>query len=440
MGVDSFLRRSRLDPSRLDFPAACTAFLDELARGLDGRPSSLPMIPTYIETARDLPRGQRVIALDAGGTNLRVALVSFSPEGAPVVENLARHSMPGVDQPIGRDEFFRALASFVLPFVGKADRIGFCFSYPAEILPQKDGRLIQFTKEIKAQGVEGELIGGGLARALSAAGAHGQPRIILVNDTVTTLLAGRNAVPGRRFDSFVGVVCGTGFNVAYVEANSLIRKTPGLDPAGLQVVNTESGSYSRDALGPVDDAFDATTINPGRYRHEKTISGAYLGSLALFAARAAARDGGLGATTGAGSPGSAAAALEPVNALSTRELNDFLLTPDDMRHPLGAACSRMSSASAAAMYRVCDTVVERAAAHVAVNIAAVVLKTGRGLDPRYPVCVTVDGTTFWQLRSFKSRVETFMRRLLSGRRLRAWEITGVDDAPLLGAAIAALTN
>ena len=258
MGVDSFLRRSRLDPSRLDFAAACTAFLDELARGLDGRPSSLPMIPTYIETARDLPRGQRVIALDAGGTNLRVALVSFSPEGAPVVEGLARHSMPGVDQPIGRDDFFRALASFVLPFAGKADRIGFCFSYPAEILPQKDGRLIQFTKEIKAQGVEGELIGGGLARALSAAGAPGQPRIILVNDTVTTLLAGRNAVPGRRFDSFVGVVCGTGFNVAYVESNSLIRKTTGLDPAGLQVVNTESGSYSRDVLGPVDDAFDAT--------------------------------------------------------------------------------------------------------------------------------------------------------------------------------------
>src|SRR5579864_2355558 len=259
MDVESFLRKSRLDPSRLDFEAGCTAFLDELARGLDGRPSSLPMIPTYIETARELPRGQRVIALDAGGTNLRVALVSFSPGGAPVVEDLARHRMPGAEQVIGKDEFFSALASFVLPFAGKADRIGFCFSYPAEILPQKDGRLIQFTKEIKAQGVEGELIGGGLARALSAAGAPGQPRIVLVNDTVTTLLAGRNAIPGRRFDSFVGVVCGTGFNVAYVESNSLIRKAQGLDPAGLQVVNTESGSYSRDTLGPVDDAFDATT-------------------------------------------------------------------------------------------------------------------------------------------------------------------------------------
>ncbi len=431
MTIDAFLRRNRLDPGRTDLAAGCTAFLDEMTRGLQGRPSSLPMIPTYIETIREVPRGEKVIALDAGGTNLRVALVGFDGKGAPVVEDLTRHRMPGVDAPISRDDFFRALASFVLPLAGKADRIGFCFSYPAEIMPQKDGRLIQFTKEIKAQGVEGELIGGGLARALSAAGARGQPRIVLINDTVTTLLAGRNAIPERRFDSFVGVVCGTGFNVAYVESNALIRKTAGLDPAGFQVVNTESGSFGRDVLGPVDDAFDAATINPGRYRHEKTISGAYLGALCLFAAQRAAREGHLGA--------GAAEALEGIGALSTRELNDFLLAPDDTRHPLGGVCARIPG-GAAALYVLCDRIVERAAAHVAVNIAAVVLKTGRGGDPRYPVCVTVDGTTFWQLRGFRSRVESFLRLLLRGRRARAWEITGVDDAPLLGAAIAALTN
>jgi hypothetical protein len=33
-----------------------------------------------------------------------------------------------------------------------------------------------------------------------------------------------------------------------------------------------------------------------------------------------------------------------------------------------------------------------------------------------------------------------MRAFLAKRNARAWEITSVDDAPLLGAAIAALTN
>jgi hypothetical protein len=37
-------------------------------------------------------------------------------------------------------------------------------------------------------------------------------------------------------------------------------------------------------------------------------------------------------------------------------------------------------------------------------------------------------------------VESWIRTLLSGNRARSWEIASVEDAPLLGAAIAALTN
>ena len=46
---------------------------------------------------------------------------------------------------------------------------------------------------------------------------------------MATLLAGRNAQPGRHFDDFIGVVCGTGINVAYVESHRLIGKVPGLE-------------------------------------------------------------------------------------------------------------------------------------------------------------------------------------------------------------------
>jgi hexokinase len=431
--IERFLRRNRLHPGSIDLPGICHAFMEEMSRGLEGRPSSLPMIPTYLETSRAVHRGERVVALDAGGTNMRVAVVSFDDKGAPVIEDLTRHRMPGVDAAVSRDEFFRAMADAVRPHVRGTDRIGFCFSYPAEITPEKDGRLIQFTKEIKATGVEGQLVGAGLSQALAQGAPDGaRARIILLNDTVATLLAGRNALPGRRFDDFIGLVCGTGLNAAYVERNALIRKTTGIDPEGSQVVNTESGSFARGAGGPVDDAFDATMANPGRYRHEKSISGAYLGALCLFAAKAAARAGCL-------SP-AGARRLEGVPGFSTRELNDFLLYPDNAENPLAAAVVGQPGEDARALYILCDAIVERAAALVAVNLAAIVLKTGKGRDPRYPVCITVDGTTFWQLRSFRIRVESWMRGLLSGHRARAWEITAVDDAPLRGAAIAALTN
>lgn len=425
--VRAFLKRNRLDPASLDLQGFCRAYREEMDRGLQGRPSSLPMIPTYIETSRELPRGRRVIALDAGGTNLRVASVSFAESGEPVIEGLTRHHMPGVDSAVSKEGFFSVLADAVRPHLRDSDRIGFCFSYPAEITREKDGRLIQFTKEIKAPEVEGQLVGAGLAQALSL---DSKEKIVLLNDTVATLLAGRNAVPGRRFDSFIGLVCGTGLNAAYVERNALIRKIS-MGDDGSMVVNTESGSFARGARGPVDDAFDATMNNPGRYRHEKTISGAYLGALCRFAALSAARAGVLSAE--------AARRIEQAASFSTKDLNDFLLYPDRTDHPLGAAVAGRPD-DARALYVLCDTIVERAAAMVSVNLAGVLLKTGRGLDPRYPVCITADGTTFWQLRTFRVRVESWMRRLLSGDAERAWEIASVEDAPLLGAAIAALTN
>ena len=431
--LDQFLSANRALSADLDYGAFVDVFQEEMTAGLQGRPSSLPMIPTYIETEREIPAGQRVLALDAGGTNLRAAVVSFDASGSPVVEDLSRHRMPGIEREVSREDFFATLAGAILPLARRADRIGFCFSYPAEIQPDKDGRLVQFTKEIKAKGVEGQLIGAGLAQALQTLGAPRPSRIVLVNDTVTTLLAARNGEKGRRFSAYVGLVCGTGLNSAYVESNKAISKLRGPDPAGAMVVNMESGSFARGPVGAdVDGGFDATTANPSRYRHEKMISGAYLGALCLFAVRRAAADGLLSSAAGP--------ALERLPSLSTQELDQFLRTPDDRGHPLGAACASLPDTDAVLVYRVCDALVERAASMVAVTLAAVVLKTGAGQDPRYPVRIAADGTTFWQLRSFRDRVDCRMRALLSGGRERAYEIASVTDAPLLGAAIAALTN
>jgi len=63
----------------------CDAFLDEMEKGLTGKKSSLAMLPTYIGTERELPRDMPVIVLDAGGTNFRIAAVSFGQVGAPEI-------------------------------------------------------------------------------------------------------------------------------------------------------------------------------------------------------------------------------------------------------------------------------------------------------------------------------------------------------------------
>ncbi len=53
-------------------------FTYEMIKGLEGRESSLRMIPTYIEAENDFLTDVPVLAIDAGGTNFRAALIRFS--------------------------------------------------------------------------------------------------------------------------------------------------------------------------------------------------------------------------------------------------------------------------------------------------------------------------------------------------------------------------
>ena len=205
-----------------------------------------------------------------------------------------------------------------------------------------------------------------------------------------------------------------------------------MDPAGSQVINTETGSFGLTPTGIVDEAYDATTATPAKYHHEKMISGAYLGALGLLTIKKAAQAGCFSADASRG--------IQALRELSTKDFNDFLHRSDSGDNPLGALCLRLPAEDRTALLRLLDALVERAALLVAFTISAIVLKTGKGRDPVVPVCITVDGTTFWQLLSFPQRVKAHMGRLLAGERARAWEITSVSDAPLLGAAIAALTN
>jgi hexokinase len=59
-----------------------------------------------------------------------------------------------------------------------------------EITPDADGILLSFSKEVDAPDVVGKAIGKGLRDALSAKGCKYDGPIVMLNDTVATLLSG----------------------------------------------------------------------------------------------------------------------------------------------------------------------------------------------------------------------------------------------------------
>jgi hexokinase len=338
--------------------------------------------------------------------------------------------MPGVERELGRAEFFEIMAGYLKDVADAAKNIGFCFSYAVEILPNKDGRLIRFSKEVKAPEVYGQLIGENLNRAMSAAGMPGDKHIVLLNDTVVTLLAGVGW-QNKAYSSYIGFILGTGTNCCYVESNANIKKKKDLDGTQSQIINTESGGFARCHRGKIDAAFDRTTTNPGVHKFEKMISGAYLGPAFLCTAKKACEDGLFSDAVTEG--------LARVSALDTKDMSEFMQYPygDNL---LAKVCRAGDGDDALTLYHIADRLTERAAKLTAVNLSAMAVKCGQGTDPTRPICIVAEGTTFYQMKTLKPRVEFYLKQHLENKHGIFTEIISVENATLIGAAIAGLTN
>jgi hexokinase len=125
--------------------------------------------------------------------------------------------------------------------------------------------------------------------------------------------------------------------------------------------------------------------------------------------------------------------------LQTKDVNDFLCSPCGS-NPLAEICAARTITDRVTVLYLLDGLIERAAKLVAALLSSVVLRTDKGKNPCEPVCITAEGTTFYELKSLKAKIESYLRSFLQEQHGRYMEIVNVDNATLIGAAIAGLTN
>ena len=182
MTAAEFIKSNGLTATERDFRRWMRAFQEEMTAGLSGEKSSLRMIPTFL-SAEALPKeGAPVIVLDAGGTNLRVALMEFVPGQGPRETYFQTVPMLGTQGKLTAQEFYNGLAALVAPIADKSEHIGFCFSFPCEILPDLDGRVLHFDKEVDVEGAEGTVLGEGLRAALERLGKPHRHSLVVIID------------------------------------------------------------------------------------------------------------------------------------------------------------------------------------------------------------------------------------------------------------------
>ena len=423
---EEFLKDNGFIPAaEIDRQAMIGTFISEMEKGLKGEKSSLMMIPTYVGVNGKIPQGAKAAVLDAGGTNFRGGIVTIPP----AISDKQNQPMPGTKGEVDEETFYKAFADEVkrvLP-LATTKKIGWCFSYPAEATPSLDAKLVHWTKNIQAPAIIGQYVGAELLKRL------GGGEIAIVNDTVATLLAAKATEGDKTYSSYIGFILGTGTNSAYVEKNKNILKLEGADADGSMIINAESGGFDKIETSAFDKAADAKTGNPGVHIFEKLIAGAYLGPIGLEIYKAAAKAGMFSAK--------AAAAIGGLGALETMDFDNFCaeFKKEGRDNVLDSIFADADDAKLAR--RLGIPVFERAAVLTAIHLAAFVIKSGEGNDPAAPVAINADGSTYYKTRAipFDATVRKELDDMLVNRRNIHYAITPqVDDAPMVGAGIAAM--
>ncbi|KAI8388245.1 uncharacterized protein BYT42DRAFT_491468 [Radiomyces spectabilis] len=262
-------------------------FVDEMGKGLDHDGATVAMIPSFVPGKPTGKETGTYLALDLGGTNLRVCKVVLLGDGKydihqrkyVVSETLKRGKMHDLC-----DFIAECVGAFLSEQHTSTDserlKLGFTFSFPIFQTSMNRGVLKQWTKGFACSGAVGKDAALMLQEALHK--KHINVDIVaIVNDTVGTLMAHAYQEP----DTMMGVIMGTGANISYCEKIANITKWKQQDHGSAEemAINMECGAFDCERrVLPVtvyDQRIDRQSLNVHEQQHEKMIAGMYLGEI-----------------------------------------------------------------------------------------------------------------------------------------------------------------
>lgn len=417
--LESFLKKYKMASSDIDPFKTLSRFKEEATKGLmrTGPISecSIPMIATFLNPNASEKENEKVIVIDAGGTNLRVGLACFN-KGAWQIDEISEEKMPGIEREYSKDEFFDYIAKMTIPYLDKAKNIGFCFSYRVEMNKDLDGKLLAWNKEIKAREVVGEYVGKSLLDAIKKY-SNLDRKIVVLNDTTSVLLGGATLDKHHEFEKYVGAIYGTGFNCCYIEETKNIKKISGLDNE-LMIINTETGNFNGFSRGLFDEELTKESAYPLDALTEKMTSGKYLSTLIYKALKQAIKDGLISNKT----------VISASDDFSLPMVSESLVDDEVLK------CNFESDEDLEFFKGICLELIERASKIVATTISAFSIMSN--VDR---IGIIIEGSTFYKLPTFKEKFEKYLKEILDEYRIE-YKLFDGRGKILLGAAKAAMSK
>ena len=383
---------------------------ERIEEGLTKDGMEILAIPTYITPKQDITNG-KVLALDWGGVNFRAAIVEFKNGKPLILEIKTSHLSQKETTNFKQNDLYAAMANVIKQLETLDEtvkNIGYCFSYPARCEKNGDATLLHWAKGISISDMQGEykeptqnnVVGGTLLEYLNKNINTKFENIKVINDTVACLFGGLSEAG---YDNYIGLIVGTGTNMAALMHSDKIEKLDNDDKNGnLIPVNLESGGFFPPYLTIIDGLVDAMTNNRGEHRFEKAISGGYLG--------------------------------EMFKTVFMHEKIKYDFDGEDLSKTITDNPYNYSKEKV----DVARCIAERSAKLVAASIAGLAQTLVNQDHTTKKIALAADGSVFWKTPSYKKMVETELKSLLPAGVII--EIIDEMESPnLIGSAIAALS-
>ncbi|RKP26495.1 hexokinase [Syncephalis pseudoplumigaleata] len=443
--LDQIAQAFTVDDAQLDgiFAAMSAAMND----GLAAYGSTIAMIPTHVVGRISGQETGTYLALDLGGTHLRICAVHL--RGGGEIDMSSRkftvpdtHKINATGRPLF-DYMAECIRQFVeqeasLPALspGQAYSLGFTFSYPVHQTAVDRGTLLTWTKGFNLP----DVVGRDVAQLLQAALArYGLPVKVaaLTNDTVACLLAQAYRNPTAQ----VGLIVGTGNNAAYYEKIGSIGKLHEPNNPQEMIINTEWGAFDTERRVLPRTMFDARidrlSPHPFKQQFEKMIGGQYLGELLRqvildFIDRRLLFDG------------KSSGDFNQELTLHTEylALMEADTTPERtqvqnvLEAIMGLPAGKTTLGERMLVQRLCQLISTRSARLCATALAALVSKRPDKLDSLEQLSIGVDGSLFERYPRYADHMAAVLHHHL--KLSHKVSLSLIKDGSVIGAALATL--
>ena len=425
-------------PSPESVASLIRKFQAEIERGLDGENSSIAMHPSYVSR----PTGREVgefVALDMGGSNVRVTVVELAGDGVIGVKQHETLRLSRIDGEAA--DLFDPIAAFIGSVLeeGRNYDLGFIFAFPTDQAGVNRGRLTKWTKEFAFRGVEGNdvsaLLEQSIARQTGTIPALKSVSVTaLANDTVGVLVTG--AYSDSRCD--MGLIVATGTNMAVAVDRTLVNRPlpPTVGNPDEMLFNMECGNFDGviSIQTPYDRILDAESDSQGQLL-EKMISGRYLGEIVrLVVADVLSEGRGLTGWNGLNS------VFRVPYGFTTEHLSDIAHDETPELAGVGMLLNRLGVGAVgiherSVFKKICQLVAGRSARMVAMSIAATTLYIDPLLESQH--VVAVDGSLFRGYPGYQEGVQAGLQEMLGDSAAERALVSYIRDGSGIGAAIIA---